>query len=120
MLGAGGVDEAGGLVTVDDLIKSAMEEGILNVELASLPVKGERDGEDDANRSQVDNWVEHLVEVDALLLGKAVKHPSCFVEVEEDIRLDLGGQQQKLTVECTTTTSNIWRINFVDCTSSLS
>jgi hypothetical protein len=55
-----------------------------------------------------------------LLLGKAAKHPSCFVEVEEDIRLDLGGQQQKLTVECTTTTSNIWRINFVDCTSSLS
>jgi hypothetical protein len=38
------VDEASGLLTVDDLGKLAVEEVILDVELASLPFKGECDG----------------------------------------------------------------------------
>jgi hypothetical protein len=50
VLGASSVNEAGGLATVDDLSELAMEEGVLDVELASLPFKGERDGEDDADR----------------------------------------------------------------------
>jgi hypothetical protein len=49
------VDEAGGLVIVDDLGELAMEEGVLDVKLASLLFKGKRDGEDDADRDQFDN-----------------------------------------------------------------
>jgi hypothetical protein len=36
-----------------------------------------------------DNRVEHLVEVDALLLGEATKHPTRFVEVGGAVRLEL-------------------------------
>jgi hypothetical protein len=76
MLGAGGVDEAGELATVDDLVKSAMEEGILNVELTSLLVEGEHDGEDDAHHRRFDNRAECLVEFNAVLLGETTKHPT--------------------------------------------
>jgi hypothetical protein len=89
MLGASGVDEAGGLATVDDLGELAVEEGVLDVELASLPFKGERDGEDDAYRGRFDNRTEHLVEVNALLLRETAKHPACFVAVEGAIGLQL-------------------------------
>jgi hypothetical protein len=37
VLGASRLDEVGGLVTVDNLDELAVEEGILDVELASLP-----------------------------------------------------------------------------------
>jgi hypothetical protein len=37
------VDEAGGLTIIDDLSELAVEEGVLDVQLASLALKGERD-----------------------------------------------------------------------------
>jgi hypothetical protein len=37
VLGESRVDEAGGLATIDNLGELAVEEGILDVELASLP-----------------------------------------------------------------------------------
>jgi hypothetical protein len=83
------VDEAGGLATVDDLNELAVEEGVLDVELASLPFKGDRDGEDDADRGRFDNRTERLVKVNALLLREAAKHPTCFVAVEGAIGLQL-------------------------------
>jgi hypothetical protein len=89
MLGASRVDEAGGLATVDDLGELAVEEGVLDVELASLPFKGERDGEDDTDRGRFDNQTEHLVEVNALLLRETAKHPTFFVAVEGTIGLQL-------------------------------
>jgi hypothetical protein len=89
VLGVSRVDEAGGLATVDDLDELAMEEGILEVKLASLPFKGERDGEDDADRGWFDNWTECLVEVNALLLRETAKHLACFVAVEGAIGLQL-------------------------------
>jgi hypothetical protein len=89
MLEASRVNEAGGLATVDDLGELAMEEGILDVELASLPFKGERVGEDDADRGRFDNRTERLVEVNALLLRETAKHPTCFVAVERAIGLQL-------------------------------
>jgi hypothetical protein len=57
--------------------------------MASLPIKGERDGEDDANHGRFDNRTEHLVEVNALLLGETTKHLACFVGVERAIGLQL-------------------------------
>jgi hypothetical protein len=89
MLRASRVDEAGGLATVDDLGELAVEEGILDVELASLPFKGECNGEDDVDRGRFDNRTERLVEVNALLLRETAKHPACFVAVERAIGLQL-------------------------------
>jgi hypothetical protein len=77
------------LAIVDNLGELAMEEGVLDVELASLPFKGERDGEDDADRGRFDNQTECLVEVNALLLREATKHPACFIAVERAIGLQL-------------------------------
>jgi hypothetical protein len=77
------------LAIVDDLGELAMEEGILDVELASLPFKGESDGEDDADRGRFDNRTERLIEVNALLLRETAKHPACFVAVEGAIGLQL-------------------------------
>jgi hypothetical protein len=77
------------LVTVDDLDELAMEEGILDVELASLPFKGKRDGEGDADHGRFDNRTERLVEVNALLLRETAKHLACFVTVERSIGLQL-------------------------------
>jgi hypothetical protein len=89
MLRVSRVNEAGGLATVDDLGELAVEEGVLDIELASLPFKGERDGEDDADRGRFDNRTEHLIEVNALLLRETVKDPTCFVAVEGGIGLQL-------------------------------
>jgi hypothetical protein len=89
VLGASRVNEAGGLATIDDLGELAVEEGVLDVELASLPFKGERDGEDDADRGRFDNRTERLIEVNALLLRETAKHPACFVAVEGAIGLQL-------------------------------
>jgi hypothetical protein len=55
MLGASRVDEAGGLGTIDNLGGLAVEEGVLDVKLASLPLKEKRDGEDAADRDRFDN-----------------------------------------------------------------
>jgi hypothetical protein len=87
MLGASTVDKAGGLATVDDLGELAMEEGILDVELASRPFKEERDGEDDMDCGQFDNRTKPLMEVNALLLRETAKHPACFVAVWRAIGL---------------------------------
>jgi hypothetical protein len=89
VLGASRVDEAGGLATVDYLVELAMEEGVLDIELASLLFKGECDEEDDADRGRFDNRTKYLIEVNALLLRESVKHPACFVAVEGAIRLQL-------------------------------
>jgi hypothetical protein len=89
VLGVSRVDEAGGLATIDDLGELAMEEGVLDVELASLPFKGECDGEDDTDRGRFDNWTKRLIKVNTLLLRETAKHPSCFVAVEGSIGLQL-------------------------------
>jgi hypothetical protein len=45
VLGASRVNEADGLAIVEDLGELDLEEGVPDVELASLPFKGKRDGE---------------------------------------------------------------------------
>jgi hypothetical protein len=89
VLGTAGVDEACGLSTVGDIGELVVEEIVLDVRLASLPLKGEREGEDDKDRRRFENQVEHLVEVDTLLLGEATKQPTCFVAVEGAIGLEV-------------------------------
>jgi hypothetical protein len=53
-----GVNEDGGLAAVDNLCQSAMEEGILDVELMDRLVLGEGKGEDDADGDELDNGAE--------------------------------------------------------------
>ena len=89
MLGVSGVDEAGGLTTVDNLSKSAMQKGVLDVELMSLPIKRERDGEDDTHGGWFDKRAECLVEVDTWLLRETSKHPMSFIAIEGAIGLEL-------------------------------
>jgi hypothetical protein len=68
MVRTSGVDEASGLVAKDHLVKTPMEEGVLDIELANLPVGGESDGEDNPDGSWFNHRAKGLVEVDAVLL----------------------------------------------------
>jgi hypothetical protein len=84
-----GVDEADGLVTVNQLGEFPMEEGVLDVKLAYPPVEGEGDREDDVDGGRFDNRDEGLVEFDAVLLRKTVKDPTSLVAVENTVGLEL-------------------------------
>jgi hypothetical protein len=89
VLGASRVDEASGLATIDNLGELAVEEGVLDVEVASLPFKGKRDRENDADRGRFDNQTERLVKVNALLVRESAKNPACFLAVERATGLQL-------------------------------
>jgi hypothetical protein len=65
---AASVDEARRLLTIDLLVKIAVEEGILDVELMNRPGSRDGDAEDDADRGGLDDGAEGLVEVDPRLL----------------------------------------------------
>jgi hypothetical protein len=81
-----GVDEAGGMATVDSLRQSAMKEGILDIELMDRPVPGEGEGEDGENGGELDDGVESLVVVHTRALGEAPKYPVGLVAVERVVR----------------------------------
>jgi hypothetical protein len=80
------VDEASGLAAVDSLRQSAMEEGILDIELMDRPVVGEGEGEDRANSGELDDGAEGLVVVHSGALGEAPKDPTGLVVVEGAVR----------------------------------
>jgi hypothetical protein len=80
------VDEAGGLAAVDSLRQSAVEEGILDIELMDRPVSGEGEGEDGANSVKLDDRAEGLVVVHSGALGEAPKDPTGLVAVEGAVR----------------------------------
>jgi hypothetical protein len=81
-----GVDEAGGLAAVHSLRQSAMEEGILDIELMDRPVAREGEGEDGANSGELDDGAEGLVVVHSGALFEAPKDPTGLVAVEGAIR----------------------------------
>jgi hypothetical protein len=85
------VDEAGGFAAVDSLRQSAMEEGILNIELMDRPVpgEGEGEGEDSANGGEVDDGAEGLIVVHSGALGEAPKDPTGLVAIEGASRCQL-------------------------------
>ena len=88
VVGAVGVDEARRLLTLDLLVKIAMEEGILDVELVERPGARYREAEDDADRGRLDDGAECLVKVDPRLLREAANHPSRLVAGEAAIRVE--------------------------------
>ena len=76
------VDEAGGLAAVDSLRQSAVEEGILDIELMGLLVLIEGKGEDGMDGGKLDDGAEGLIVVHSGVLGEATKDPTGLVAVE--------------------------------------
>ena len=89
MVGVAGVDEAGRLLAVDLLVKSAVEEGVLDVKLVDRPGVRQGDAQDDADRGWLDDGAESLVEVDAGLLREAAHYPASLVASKATIRVKL-------------------------------
>jgi hypothetical protein len=87
MLRTSRVNEIGGLSTLD-LEESILDEGILDVDLVSLPVEGECEKENDSHHRWFDNQAERLVEVNTLLLKEASEYPTCFLAVKRAIELE--------------------------------
>jgi hypothetical protein len=86
------VDEADGLAAIDSLCQSAMEEGVLDVEVMDRPIPREGEGEDDTNGGELDDGIEGLVVVHSGALGEAPKDPTGLVAVEGASRSHLVGK----------------------------
>jgi hypothetical protein len=80
------VEEAGGLAAIDSICQSAMEEGVLDIELMDHPILGEGEGEDDTNGGELDDGAEGLIVVHSGALGEASKGLAGLVAVEGAIR----------------------------------
>jgi hypothetical protein len=74
------------MTAVDSIRQSAMEEGILDVELMDRPIPGEGEGEDGVNSGELDDGAKGLVVVDSGALGEAPKDPTSLVAVEGAVR----------------------------------
>jgi hypothetical protein len=85
----GFVDEAWGVVAVDSLRQSAVEEHILDVELMDRPIPREGEGEDGANSGEPDDGTKGLVVVLSGALGEAPEDPTGLVAVEGAVRSKL-------------------------------
>lgn len=81
------VNEARRLLTVDTLIESTMEEGVLNVKLMDQLVMGDSDGKNSMDNGQFDNWAKILLIINARLLREAMNYPSWFIAVKRAIGL---------------------------------
>ena len=79
MLRTSRVDEAMWLLTEDHLVKIAMKEGVLDIELVNLPSTGDGEAEDDADRGGLDDGAECLIKIHARLLREPTNNPSCLL-----------------------------------------
>jgi len=86
MVGMLGVDEAGGLLTVDLLGKMTVQERIGHIQLVDGPSARDCQLEHRANRARFDNRGEGVGEVHARALPKAADDPTRFVALECAIR----------------------------------
>jgi hypothetical protein len=75
-----------GLVAIDSLRQSVVEEDILDVELMDRPVSGGGEGEDVANGGELDDVAEGLVVVHSGTLGEAQKDPTGLVAAKGAVR----------------------------------
>jgi hypothetical protein len=89
MLGTSVVDETRRLLAVDLLVKSAMEEGILDVELVNRPGTRDGDAEDGADRGWLHNRTKSLIEVHIGLLREPANDPTSLVVCKTPIRSKL-------------------------------
>jgi hypothetical protein len=89
VVGVARINEAWGLLTIDLLVKIAMKEGILDIELVDRPRPRDGDAENKADRSWLDDGAERLVKVNARQLREATDDPPCLVASKAAIRVEL-------------------------------
>ena len=89
VLGARRVDEARWLLTMNHLIKIAMGESVLDIQLMNWPVMGDGNAEHNADRGRLDDGTEGLVVFNARLLRESMDHPSCLVPGESTVNTKL-------------------------------
>jgi hypothetical protein len=84
-----GVDESGRLVAVDNLVESAIEEGILDVKLTDGPGAGDGDVEDKPNGGGLDDGAKSLVVVVAGTLGETAENPARLAPSQGAVGVEL-------------------------------
>jgi len=66
-----------------------LEEGIIDIQLAKMPVVTKCHREDDANCGGLDDWAECGMKINARPLSKAFCNQARFVSVDGPIRISL-------------------------------
>jgi hypothetical protein len=84
-----GIDESGRLLAVDNLVESAIEEGILDVKLTDGLGAGDGDVEDKPNGGGLDDGAESLIVVDARTLGEAAENPARLAPSQGAVGVEL-------------------------------
>jgi hypothetical protein len=79
------------LLAVDLLIKIAMKEGVLDVQLTNWPATRCGDAEDDADGHRLGDGAEGLIKINTLLLGKTPNNPADLIprEITSGVKLVL-------------------------------
>jgi hypothetical protein len=83
------VGEARGLAAEDCLGESAVEEGILHVELLNGPVTGDSSDEHRANSGRFYNRAESLIVIDSGALSETSKDPMSLVVIKGSVSMEL-------------------------------
>ena len=83
------VDETGGLLTINLLLKMAVEEGVGDIHLMNWPASGHCKLENGADRARFDNRCKRLSEVKSSALSKTTNHPTSLVALKSTIRAGL-------------------------------
>ena len=83
------MDETGGLLTINLLLKMAMEEGVGDIHLMNWPASGNRKLEDGADRARFNNRGKRLGEVNSSALSETTNHPASLVALKCTVRAGL-------------------------------
>jgi hypothetical protein len=83
------IGETHGLAAEDSLSESAVEEGILHIELLNDPIMGDSSGEHHVNGGRFHNRAESLIVVDPRALSETLKDPTSLVGIKGPISADL-------------------------------
>jgi hypothetical protein len=83
------VGEARGLAAEDYLGESAMEEGILHIELLNRPVTGDSSGEHCVNSGRIYNQAESLIVINFGALSETPKDPTGLVAIKSPVNMEL-------------------------------
>ena len=89
MVRSGGIHKPRGLRAIDRLVKIAMKESILHIELMNGPRVGGGKAQDDANGGRLDNRTESLSIINAFLLIEPANNLSCFVASQRAVGVEL-------------------------------
>jgi hypothetical protein len=76
------------LLTVDNLIKVAMEKSILDIKMTNRPGAGDVKVENQANHGRLDNRTEGLIIVNYGMLRESTNNPTSFIARESPIRVE--------------------------------